>query len=336
MKKLIAVLLLLVMVFGVVSCGEKVTPPSGFQLASVENAPFYLYVPNSWTSNVASGISSAYCVAGNRVLVSAFAQQADESTSLELYTAKTLESFQRTLEGFELVSKNFEETTLGSYSAYCFDYKAISDNTDMKFRTYVSKYDEGFTVLTYSAAEEVFSKFETDFNEIVAKFTFKVENKNNESPKVIEPVQEEIDGWQLASGEEYEFEFFVPKSWTVDKESEFPVATCSSEAGDNSNVTVMSYVLTEPMTAKDYWEKTKSELSYDYEVLAIDENAKLGGLSALSVEYKTGLVDMMYHIKQVFCATSNMVYVFTYTSNETFYEKHLNSVDAMLNMFVFN
>ena len=336
MKKLISVVLLLVMLIGVVSCGEKVEPPTGFQLASVESAPFYLYVPNTWTSNASSGISSAYySSSGNRILVSAFAQKDEGDTSLQLYTAKTLESFQRTLDSFELASE-LEETTLGSYAAYCFDYKAISDKKDMRFRTYVSEYAEGFAVLTYSAEQEVFESFEEDFENIVAKFSFKVENSETVETKKPPQTQDEIDGWQLASSSAYEFDFFVPKSWTVDRSAEIPTATCATEVGDSSNVTMMSYVLTEPTTAKAYWTQVENKLVYDHEVIATDENAKLGGLSAYAVEYRTGLGDMMYHVKQVFCATSNMIYVFTYTSDDTYYESHLNSVDAMLTMFAFN
>ncbi len=334
MKKIVALLLLLVMVFGVVSCGEKVEPPSGFQLASVDNAPFYLYVPNSWTSNVSSGISSAYCSTTGSVLVSAFSQEDDEDISLELYTAKTLESFQRTLASFELVTK-LESTTLGSYAAYCFDYKAISGEKEMLFRTYISDYAEGFVVLTYSAEKSAFETYEADFDEIVAKFTFKVENENAPT-KDNDTDGEEIDGWQLASSTKYEYSFYVPKSWTVDKTGEFPTASRALATDDGSNVTLMSYVLTEPMTAKEYWALTENELVYDHTVIATDENATLGGLSAFAVEYETGLVGMMYRVKQVFCATSNMVYVFTFTSNNTYYDQHLNAVNEMLNMFTFD
>ena len=334
MKKIIAVLLLAIMVLGVVSCGEQVEAPSGFQVASVDSDPFYLYVPNSWTSNASSGISSAYCSTAGSVLVSAFAQKNDAGISLEQYTAKTLESFQRTLEEFELVTKKLEETVLGSYAAYCFDYTATSGKKDMAFRTYVSNYAEGFTVLTYSAVKDSFATYEEDFGEIVSKFTFKVENENEIPSK--EQNSEVIEGWQLASNIKYEYDFYVPKAWRVDKTTEIPTAYCSEEAQDNSNVTLMSYVLNEPMTAAEYWEKTKSELTYDYTVFTTDENATLGGLSAVAVEYETGLVGMMYRIKQVFCATSNMVYVFTYTSDATHYDTHLDAVNETIAMFEFH
>ncbi|MBO5305739.1 MAG: hypothetical protein J6B12_03140 [Clostridia bacterium] len=334
MKKIVAILLLLVMMLGAVSCGgDKVETPKGFQLASVDSAPFYLYVPNTWTSNASSGISSAYCATANgSVLVSAFAQKDERDIALELYTAKTLESFQRTLEGFEMTSK-LESAILGSYAAYSFDYKTTADNKEMHFRTYVSDYAEGFAVLTYSADATSFETYEADFAEIVAKFTFKVENE--EPVKDREPIKEVIDGWQLASSTKYEYSLYVPKSWTVDKSSEIPTAYRSLGDGDNSNVTLMSYVLTEPMTAGQYWEKAQAELIYDYTVISTDENATLGGLSAFAVEYETGLVGMMYHVKQVFCATSNMVYVFTFTSDENYYSQHLSAVNEMLNMFTF-
>ncbi len=333
MKKIIALVLLLVMVLGMVSCGEEVETPSGFQIASVESAPFYLYVPNTWTSNASSGISSAYCSAESRVLVSAFSKENEEEISLEQYTAKTLESFQRTLESFELTTK-LEEAVLGSYAAYRFGYKAISGDKPMEFLTYVSEYSEGFAVLTYSAEKDVFETYEADFTEIVAKFTFKVKNENEIPEK--NNNHETIDGWQLASNLKYEYSFYVPKSWTVDKTSEIPFASCPDGEGDGSNVTMMSYVLETPMTSKDYWEIAQKELFYNYSVIATDENAMLGGLSAFGVEYELESVNDTYHIKQVFCATSNMVYVFTYTSVDPYYDKHLNSVNEMIKMFTFD
>lgn len=337
MKKILAALLLVVMMLGAVSCGsEKVEAPDGFQNASVDGAPFYLYVPNSWVSNASSGISSAYCSTENRVLVSAFGQVDEGDTTLELYTARTLESFLRTLEKFELLTKDLSQTALGSYAAYCFDYKAVSGKKDMKFRTYVSEYADGFVVLTYSAEEAVFGTYEDDFNKIVANFTFKVANENPVTPKDPDDEKTPVDGWQLASDLSYEYKFFVPKTWTVDKTSEFPTATRSDGRDDNSNVTLMSYVLKEPMTAKDYWEKTQKGLVYDHEVVSVDENTKLGGISAYAVEYNMGLGEMTYRVKQVFSATSNMVYVFTYTSNQTYYDAHLSEVNEMLDMFTFN
>ena len=334
MKKITALLLLLVMVCGMVSCGEEVEPPTGFQLASVDSAPFYLYVPNTWTSNASSGISSAYCSTGSRVLVSAFAKVNEEDISLEQYTAQTLESFLRTLDSFELTTK-MEDAVLGSYAAYRFGYTANSGDRPMEFLTYVSEYVDGFTVLTYSAEQDVFETYTADFDEIVAKFTFKVKNEN-EIPEKNNNVSETVDGWQLASNLKYEYSFYVPKSWTVDKSVEFPYAYYSSERGDNSNVTLMSYVLSTPMTAKSYWEKTQAQMLYECKVISTDENATLGGLSAFEVEYETGHPNMRYLVKQIFCATSNMVYVFTYTSATPYYEMHIGVVDEMVKMFTFD
>jgi hypothetical protein len=336
MKKIVALLLLLVMLVGTVACAEEVETPTGFQIASVADAPFYLYVPNTWTSNASSGISSAYCATEKRVLVSAFAKEDEEGISLEQYTAKTLESFQRTLENFDLVTRKLEETVLGSYAAYCFDYKATSGSKPTTFRTYVSEYADGFAVLTYSAETDAFETFEADFAEIVAKFTFKVKNENEIPEKNNNTSSSTVDGWQLASNLKYEYSFYVPKSWTVDKTGEVPSASYSSERGDGSNVSVMSYVLDVPMTSKDYWEKTKEAMIYECTVISADENAELGGLSAFAVEYETGLAGMRYLVKQVFCATSNMVYVFTYTSADPYYARHLSVVNEMIKMFTFD
>lgn len=331
MKKTVAVLLLLVVTFGLFSCGKNEGTPKGYQNASIGSDPFYLYVPNSWTSNASSGISSAYYPVTNRVSVNAF-YQAMSDVAIQVQTVRVVESLQRTMENFQIVTHP-AQTTLGGYAAYYFEYTAKSSGDIMEFRTYVAECDGGFTTLSFSAKVEAFENYKETFEDIAAKFTFKVEN-----PETLPPTGNDtfIDGWQLCSDRKYEFFFYVPNSWSVDRTSEIPTAVFSNDGTDSSNVTMMSYLLKDgPLTAEQYWEKTKAELIYDYEVLSTDKDAKLGGIPSYAVEYKMGLVDMTYRVKQVFCATSNMVYVFTYTSDKDHYNAHMNAVDEMLTMFEF-
>ncbi len=338
MKKTIALLLLLVMALGLVACGEEPDAPvvDGYQIVSIESDPFYLYVPNSWKNNASSGISSAFYGTNGNVMVSALFVKSDEPL-LAMYMARVLESFQKTLEDFAPESE-LQDFTLSSNAAYWLDYSAKVGGKSQKFRTYVASCKGGYTHLTYSADTVVFANYLIDFEQIVNRFVFKGQTpgSSNTTPDTAAPDSDVIEGWQLASSSSYEFKFFVPKSWTVDKSVDVPTATIGADNGDNSNVTMMSYVLTDPtMTAEKYWEKTKEDFLYDMEVLATDDSATLGGLPAYAVEYKTGLVDMQFRIKQVFCVTSNMVYVFTYTSNDYYYASHMNSVDAMLEYFLF-
>lgn len=336
MKKIVAILLLLVMVVGLASCGKEQPAPEveGYQIVSVESDPFYLYVPNTWTSNASSGISSAYYSNTGNIMVSAFFTK-NEEPLLAMYTARVLEKFQGSLEEFKTESE-LRDFTVGGNAAYTFDYSAKVGGKDQTFRTYIIDCEGGYTHLTYSADSSVFDNQLIAFEQIVTKFIFKGQSSSSGGNNTAQGT-DVIDGWQLASDDKYEFDFFVPKSWKVEKNGDIPTATIISENGDGSNVTMMSYVITTPgMTAEEYWEQAKQQLVYDYEVISTDDKATLGGLPAYAVEYRTGLVNMNYRVKQVFCATSNMVYVFTYTSDDTFYASHMNSVEAMLEMFLFN
>ncbi len=340
MKKITALLLILVMAVGFAACGEKEQPPAppvdGYQIVSIESDPFYMYAPNSWTSNASSGISGAYYGTTSNIMVSAFFTKNDEP-QLALYTARALESFQRTLEEFKTVSELLD-FTVGGHAAYTFDYTAKVGGKEQKFRTYIIDSEGGYTHLTYCADTASFDTQLIAFEQIVSKFVFKGhDHSSSGGNNAAQGGTDVIDGWQLASSDKYEFDFFVPKSWTVEKNGDIPTASIGSENGDGSNVTMMSYVITTPgMTAEDYWEKTKSEMIYNYEVIATNDKAMLGGLPAYEVEYLTGLGTLSYCVRQVFCATSNMVYVLTYTSTTQFYASHMNSVDAMLEMFLFD
>ena len=327
MKKLISILLALLMVTGLVACGSSI--PSDYQLVSFEKDPFNLYVPKTWGDNSASGLASAYYSAEDKSMVSAYSTLAITGETLLDYVKRVDENNAETLAGYERKGE-IAETTLGGNVAYRLEYFATVDGEIMRFASVFSVYDVYVVTLMYCAISEHYADRLEDFESIISYFSFK-------EPVIAPPVEDEAGNeYVLASHEKNVFKFYVPSTWTLAETGEIVGAYYYSTEGDKSNVTLMEYHTDyEIQSAKDYWEMFKEKYEQPIEVISTDENAKLGKHNAFGVEYKTSLGDGEYTIKQIFLASSNIIYIFTYTSTDAFYGAHLDEVAKMVEMFEF-
>lgn len=335
MKKIIfAVFVLCVLLCTLVACGDKTEVPEGFQLVSGEDEIFNLYAPKSWNSNLSSGISGAYYSLENKVLVSAKTIRNAPNYTLGEFMAKAIKSYEG-MAGYELVS-GVSKAVLGGKEAYSMEYKATVGDVVYKFKVVNAKYEATFTNLIYSAPEEFFELGLADFEQMVAKFEFKTFNEGEiETDEPFTLVDENTpEGYQIASKDKYEFRLYVPLSWTVQRRSYNPSAYYSTT--DLSNISLMTFVKDETITdGKAYWDNYAENCSYELSDIVIDENAKMGGYPAVDVEYVATISGIKYMMRQVFLTTNDMIYIFTYTSNSLNYEKHMEEVDKMIEMFEF-
>jgi len=60
MKKLISILALFASLLSLYSCKSSADVPEGMKLASSDITDYYLYVPDYWTVDMSSGVTSAY------------------------------------------------------------------------------------------------------------------------------------------------------------------------------------------------------------------------------------------------------------------------------------
>ena len=103
MKKIFAlVLALLILCAALVSCSGGDTP-DGMKSATLAGEPFVLYVPEGFTDNTASGISSAYYASvDNTLMVSArYYTHSDAEMTLDEYMLYCADSYALSLEAFE-------------------------------------------------------------------------------------------------------------------------------------------------------------------------------------------------------------------------------------------
>ena len=327
MKKLICLLLAVLMTVGLMACGSDV--PTGYQKISFERDPFELYVPKTWKDNSSSGIANAYYSGEKKIMVSAASTLAVTGETLLAYVERIDKEQAEALTQYERKGE-ITETTLGGNVAYRLEYFASVDGELMSFATGFAAYDVYIVSLTYCAISTHYADRLEDFENIISYFTFK-------QPVLTPPVQDdEGNEYVLASHEKNVFNFYVPSTWVVAESGEIAGAYFYSTEGDKSNVTLMEYVSAYEIDgAKEYWEDFQKQYDQPIEIVSIDENAKLADRDAFAVEYKTSMNGGNYKIKQIFLASSNIIYIFTYTSTEQFYDVHLDEVAKMIEMFEF-
>lgn len=343
MKKIISAVLLITMLLACFTACAKDDAPDGTQLVSGEDEIFNLYVPKTWVSNLSSGIASAYYSLENNVIVSAKTIRNASNYTLGEFMSLAIKSYEA-MDGYELVSP-FASTTLGGLPAYVMEYKATIKEkgegdkvTDVvyKFKVINAKNEATLTMLVYSAPEEFYDSALSDVDAIIANFEFKnFENGDLEKDDFTVLVDEDTpEGYQLATKDKYEFRFYVPLTWTVQRRTYNPSAYFSKK--DLSNISISSRIATEDVfDGASYWKHYTELTSYELSDVVIDENAKMGGYDAYGVEYVATASGLKYSIKQVFLAYNNMIYIFTYTSDKLNYDKHMDDINAMLELFEF-
>lgn len=172
MKRLLAILLLLVLTAGLVSCNKE-DAPDGMVNAAAENATFYLYVPEAWVPR--NELSAAYAPNNDGSNVNVTAYMMDE-----LYTAQTYWENKASVElasvftEFALVEAECGDTTLAGMEAKRYVYDASLGGTKYRFMQIITV--AGNTTvytLTYTAKTEQFSTHLEDVEDIRANFALK-------------------------------------------------------------------------------------------------------------------------------------------------------------------
>ena len=179
MKKIIAVLLLLILTVGLVACSEDGVP-QGMKDVATANAKFHLYVPESWVSQSEGGICGATSPGGERSNVIVTNYLADQSCldaagypSAAIYWAnKCLPEYQATFADLVIVTDG-EDTTLGGRNAKKYVYTATLGGNSYKFMQVITADSSYVYTLTYTSLPEHYDTYVADVENICAEFLFK-------------------------------------------------------------------------------------------------------------------------------------------------------------------
>lgn len=330
-KKIIALVLLLATLgLALVSCG-KGDVPEGMQKAYLDGEPFRLYVPEGWTVNTRSGVSSAYSYANDQMIVSArYVTPSDPELSLEAYMLSCAEGYAKTMKDFVYVS--LEAALLGGETAKRMEY-TVTENGKAYTCVQITAAHEGRMVSLYfyclteykDAAEETLEAIRKAF-----VLTSLPEAANDEVVDKNTP-----DGMKIASAKNDAHRFYVPKSWICHSESGKSEAYVN-ESG-KPNVTVTLYVPSESMSIDEYL--TSCETRYaeslgGYESLSREERT-VAGRRAISATYRASYDGVSFRIMQTVLSDGQAMYSITYTALDDRFDAHLADVEAILDTFSF-
>lgn len=330
-KKILAVLLILIMCLGVVSCSGS-DAPEGMKLASLEGEPFKLYVPEAWTDNTVGGISGAFYAGTDNIAVSArYYTSEDSELSLESYVNNCIEIYAESHKDFEFDGE-VTATVLGGVDAKEIVFAAEYQKKEFTFRQIFVKYNGDFIVLSFRCPTDEYDTYNSQFTEMADVFELceKGEVKNDCVTDKKTP-----DGMKIASNDAIEYRFYVPQTWVCDSESGSSMAYYQ-ESG-RPNVTVTAYIPDEVMTVEQYFEYCEEEYEDNlagYELLGTEER-EVGGRDAISYTYTATYGGTGFIIMQTAFVYNDRVYSMTYTAPADTFNSHMEDVEDMLDAFRF-
>ena len=333
-KKLLAIFLALMFCLCAVGCSENdPDAPEGMKSATVDGEPFVLYVPNAWTINTASGISSAVYATVDGISVSARYYTPAEPLTKDAYLDICLASVsaQYADVGYEL-TENKLAATLGGKDALKISYEFDLGDTRMSCSQITAEHNGDLISLYFYCPKAELENRAEAFEEIRGAFVLR--DKGAAPEDVV--TKDTPEGMKLASDKSIEYRLFVPKSWVCDPESGMSDAYYP-ESG-KPNVSVTSFVPDTSMSVKDYFllceEDYKKELP-EYSREAEPTERTVGGRAAYSYTYTVRADGADIKIMQTLLAYDSCFYTITYTARAEDFEEHMNDVNAILDAFKF-
>lgn len=330
LKKIMAVLLAAILCFAMASCSADETP-DGMYSVTLDGEPFILYVPNEWTSNSASGISSAYYSATSRIAVSArYCTYSASALTIDEYASLCIEEYSEDSGDFELKSRN--ASVLGGSDAVELIYSTGYDDESFTFIQRIAKHSGGFVHLTFYTPSELFEENRGYFNEIADAFVL---CEMNDEVNDCVTDKKTPDGMKIASSDKLEYRLYVPQAWICNSQGERSEAYYP-ESG-KPNVTVTSYSPDKSMTAEEYFEECEEmyKKTFDSYTLISSEDKTVAGREAKAYTYSVSASGAELRIMQTVFVYSDMVYSITYTALADSFDVHMDDVSAMLDAFTF-
>ena len=175
-------------------------------------------------------------------------------------------------------------------------------------------------------------------------------------------------GYKEISGEDVDYDLFVPEEWQPDISTGMTAAYYSSR--DPANISLIAFELDGSVKSiEDYWnsylpgltavfpdikfenipedtetEASEAESAEDTETAAVNaepvigepEQLKLDGVPALAYNYTGSMNGTAYKFYQVIAFRNSRVYIFTYTAEADNYDAHIEDVVSILGNFKFN
>ncbi len=158
MKKIIALTLAAVIAaLTLVSCGKEETDaPLGYKEISSDDVTYDLFIPEEWTADISTGVTSAYYSGQDPSNISLIAFELDGSIrSIEDYWAKYETDLKALFPDLTYVGEP-DEGALDGVPAVQYTYTGTMSGTLYKFMQLVAFKDSTGYIFTYTAVAEKF------------------------------------------------------------------------------------------------------------------------------------------------------------------------------------
>jgi len=325
-----------------VGCGKDDGVPDGMYSVTVEGEPFILYVPEGWTDNRDSGISSAYYSLSDAVMATAryYTPEMPEGFTLGQYVDDFVASFKDSTPNFEKLEKS--ESALGKKDAikykYSFDRITEGSNGNVTANItvihYFAKHGSDVVVLSlYCDSSKYNDEYVQMFEQIRTEFVFCDKKVINH----VETDKKTPAGMKKASFKDSEYVFYVPTTWVCNMSDKMAEAYFP-ESG-KPNVTVTSFSPNGEVTPSQYFAICEQEYKKElpgYEKLG-EKERKVANCKAVSYTYKVsyGSGKAEYRLMQTVFVYNDLVYSVTYTALADRFDAHLGDVAKVLDEFRF-
>ena len=339
-KRIISLLIItLLAAFALVGCAQDDGTPAGMFSVTVDGEPFTLFVPDGWTDNRDSGISSAYY--GLNIIATARAYSPENANeTLASYDDAYVEELKQTHESFSFTRK---DAALGKNTpAVRLEYDLSRNTTDAngndtssKSKTiqYIAMHGGEAIVLSFYCESSAFEEYSEVFEQIRSEFRFGERSLVND----VETDKNTPEGMKLASSSKIEYRFYVPNSWNTNLTD--GASTAFFAESGRPNVSVSSYPLTSEVEidAQKYFELCEEDYKEQlkgYELIS-SETRSVHGIDAISYTYKTLYGTTEIKIMQTVFIYNSSAYSITYTALADRFDAHIDDVSRMLDEFRF-
>ena len=340
-KRILALLLCVIMIVPIfASCETDDGSPEGMYSVTLNGEPFVLYVPQTWTDNRDSGISSAYYSLSMGIMATAKHFPCDKEVidaGIEAYV-KTIKDQNATLlkeQKYKLISEGEDRlsTNLAHKYIYSYDYDGES-KYNLTVCQYYTFHAGNVIVLSLYSASEYYSETSEDFSMIKSHFIIS-EKKVSDAVDIDDDTPE---GMKKASSDDLQYACYVPSSWITNIENKMTYAYYPTEG--TPNVSVTCYSPDADYTVNEFYEKLKTAYKHEkYEIIGEPEDRKVAGRNAISFEYIITQVDggteKEYKLMQVVIGYNGLMYSITYTAPKAIFDNHLEDVNRIIETFRF-
>lgn len=152
-------------------CVTDKKTPEGMKIASNDKIEYRLYVPTTWVCWSEDSISDAYYPEAGKPNVSVTSYSPDNVMTAEEYAAMCETEYARTLEGYELISK--EQSKVAGRDAVVMTYRVSYGDTQMRLMQTILVNNDLVYSITYTALDDRFDAHMDDVNAIVEAFAFR-------------------------------------------------------------------------------------------------------------------------------------------------------------------